>query len=112
IRPELVTIGRPPHPIGATHKDLIMRIASLSFLAFTLLASGCTDDDEPTEEPSSIVEIAQATPSLSTLVAAVQFASDGGDLVQLLASPGTLTVFAPTNAAFDALAVELTGSAT
>jgi uncharacterized surface protein with fasciclin (FAS1) repeats len=44
-------------------------------------------------------------------VAAVQFASDNDDLVNLLANPGTLTVFAPTNDAFDALAVELTGTA-
>lgn len=88
-----------------------MRLMSLSVLALATLVSGCGDDDEPTvNEPGSIVETAQATPSLSTLVAAVQFASDNDDLVTLLSSPGTLTVFAPTNAAFDALAVELTGT--
>lgn len=88
-----------------------MRLTSLSLLALATLVSGCGDDDEPiVNEPGSIVETAQATPSLSTLVAAVQFASDNDDLVNLLASPGTLTVFAPTNAAFDALAVELTGT--
>lgn len=88
-----------------------MRLTSLSLLTLATLVSGCSDDDEPiVNEPGSIVETAQATPSLSTLVAAVQFASDNGDLVNLLASPGTLTVFAPTNAAFDALAVELTGT--
>ncbi len=86
-----------------------MRLTSLSILALASLVSGCGDDDEPTvNEPGSIVETAQATPALSTLVAAVQFASDNDDLVNLLASPGTLTVFAPTNEAFDALAVELT----
>lgn len=89
--------------------------------AFALFA-GCGDDDDdsppdaapPVDAPPaavSIVATAQATPTLSTLVAAVQFASEGNDLVTLLSSPGTLTVFAPTNAAFDALAVELTGSA-
>jgi uncharacterized surface protein with fasciclin (FAS1) repeats len=88
-----------------------MRRTSLSLLALATLVSGCGEDDKPiVTAPGSIVETAQATPSLSTLVAAVQFASDNDDLVNLLASPGTLTVFAPSNAAFDALAVELTGT--
>jgi uncharacterized surface protein with fasciclin (FAS1) repeats len=57
----------------------------------------------------SIVGIATDTPSLSTLVAALKFASDNNDLVTLLDSLGTFTVFAPSNDAFDKLAVELTG---
>jgi uncharacterized surface protein with fasciclin (FAS1) repeats len=81
--------------------------ATASFLA------GCGSDDHPaTAAPVSIVATAQATPTLSTLVAVAQFASDNNDLVNLLSNPGTLTVFAPSNAAFDALAVELTGNAT
>src|SRR6185503_3534288 len=88
-----------------------MRITSLSLFTLATLLSGCGDDDEAiVNEPGSIAETAQATPSLSTLASAVQFASDNDDLVSLLASPGTLTVFAPTDAAFDALAVELTGT--
>ncbi len=87
-----------------------MRLTALSLLGFATLVSGCGDDDPVTPSPGSIVETAKATPSLSTLVAAVDFASDNGDLVDLLANPGTLTVFAPSNAAFDALAVELTGT--
>ncbi|MGE3763304.1 MAG: fasciclin domain-containing protein [Kofleriaceae bacterium] len=74
----------------------------------------CGDDESPaTDAPSaqSIAAVAQDTPELSTLVAAVQFASEGDDLLNLISNPGTLTVFAPTNAAFDALAVELTGNA-
>jgi transforming growth factor-beta-induced protein len=59
----------------------------------------------------SIVQIAASLPDFSSLVAAVQFASENGDLVQALSGPGTFTVFAPTNAAFDALARELTGDA-
>ncbi len=94
-----------------------MRTTSL--LAIALVMVGCDDDDDdgtltpdaPTTAAVSIVETAQATPSLSTLVAALQFASDNNDLVNLLSGPGPLTVFAPTNAAFDALAVELTGNA-
>jgi transforming growth factor-beta-induced protein len=46
-----------------------------------------------------IVELAQATPTLSTLVSAVVAA----DLVDTLKGTGPFTVFAPTNAAFEAL---------
>merc|ERR1711957_175519 len=49
----------------------------------------------------NIVEVAQATDSLSTLVAAVV----AGDLVTTLTSAGPFTVFAPTNDAFGALPV-------
>ena len=87
-------------------------IALTSLALFSLAACGDSEDPpiDPPPGPVSIVATAQATPSLSTLVAAVQFASDDGDLVNLLSQPGTLTVFAPSNAAFDALAVELTGN--
>jgi len=47
----------------------------------------------------NIVQLAQSVENLSTLVAAVVAA----DLANTLANPGTFTVFAPTNAAFDAL---------
>ena len=90
----------------------------LSLIATALLFAGCGGDDGGTPAPDaaptgpvSILATAKATPSLSSLVAAVEFASDNNDLVDLLSDPGTLTVFAPTNAAFDALAVELTGMA-
>jgi uncharacterized surface protein with fasciclin (FAS1) repeats len=59
----------------------------------------------------TIAEIALGNENFSTLVKAVQFASVDGDLLSILSNPGTLTVFAPTNAAFDALARELTGDA-
>lgn len=58
----------------------------------------------------TIVEIASGNENLSSLVAALGFASNDGDLVSLLSATGTFTVFAPTNAAFDALARELTGN--
>ena len=84
-----------------------------SILVSLALVTACGDDDPGSDAGTtrSIAATAQATPELSTLVAAVQFASDNDDLLDLLSNPGTLTVFAPTNAAFDALAVELTGSA-
>jgi len=47
----------------------------------------------------NVVEVAQAVPALSTLVQAVIAA----DLVTTLSGAGPFTVFAPTNAAFDAL---------
>ena len=48
---------------------------------------------------ATIVELAAATPELSTLVTAVQAAG----LVDALSARGAITVFAPTNAAFAAL---------
>lgn len=53
----------------------------------------------PTTEELNIVETAVATDDLSTLVAAVTAA----DLVGTLSGAGPFTVFAPTNAAFEAL---------
>ena len=81
-------------------------------LAFGVAA--CSDDDDgddsatteqveeaPAEEGASmdIVETAQATPDLSTLVDALVAA----ELVETLQSEGPYTVFAPTNEAFEAL---------
>ena len=89
-------------------------ISAVALTSLLTTACGDGDDDMPTPEPPaavSIVATAQATPELSSLVAAVTFASNDNDLVNLLSNPGTLTVFAPTNLAFDALAVELTGNA-
>jgi len=51
------------------------------------------------EAAQDIVDLAVATESLSTLVAAVQ----AGDLVETLKGEGPFTVFAPTNEAFAAL---------
>lgn len=51
----------------------------------------------------NIVQLAQATPELSTLVAAVQAAGLAGTL----SGTGPFTVLAPTNAAFAALLTEL-----
>jgi uncharacterized surface protein with fasciclin (FAS1) repeats len=68
------------------------------------LGACMSDDDDTTNDAttetsqsqSTIVELAQATDSLSTLVAAVVQA----ELVDTLSSEGPFTVFAPTNAAF------------
>jgi uncharacterized surface protein with fasciclin (FAS1) repeats len=78
-----------------------------------LTLAGCNDDDKNNNnnnQPKSILDTAKQTQNLSSLVAALDFASNSGDLNNLVTNPGTLTVFAPTNAAFDALARDLTGN--
>ena len=88
--------------------------------ALTLSACSSTSDEATTEESSAVVEesameeademvgeasvgtivdVASANPDFSTLVAAVSAAG----LVETLSGEGPFTVFAPTNAAFDAL---------
>ncbi|CAM1352577.1 fasciclin domain-containing protein [Tenacibaculum ascidiaceicola] len=68
------------------------------FLSFGLLTS-CSDDDPVIEKPKNIVDLAVADSNLSVLVAALQRA----DLVSALQADGPYTVFAPTDAAFQAL---------
>lgn len=63
-------------------------------LAVMLFASASSYAEEKT-----IVEIAVGNKDFSTLVTAVKAAG----LVETLSGPGPFTVFAPTNAAFDAL---------
>ena len=55
------------------------------------------------EEPQSIADIAGSNEDFTSLVAALSKA----DLVETLDSEGTFTVFAPTNAAFEALFTDL-----
>lgn len=71
------------------------RILSL-FLVFTMLLS-CSDDEDVAIDTNTIVDVAVDN-NLTSLVAAVTRA----DLVGTLSSNGSLTVLAPTNAAFDA----------
>jgi len=70
----------------------MLRAAVVGAAAFTFTAGASAQD-------MTIVETAQATDSLSTLVTAV---SEAG-LVDTLSGEGPFTVFAPNNAAFDAL---------
>ena len=81
------------------NRRTLLLATALGGSAAILQACGGGDDDE---HAPTIVELAQATPDLSILVEAVVAA----DLVDTL-SKGSLTVFAPTNAAFAALLTEL-----
>ncbi|SHI53104.1 fasciclin domain-containing protein [Wenxinia saemankumensis] len=73
---------------------MIRTFATSATLAVALGSAALAQDSEMT-----IVETAQATEDLSTLVTAVEAAG----LVETLNGEGPFTVFAPTNAAFDAL---------
>jgi transforming growth factor-beta-induced protein len=79
-----------------------------SFLFIGLLATtflACGDDDDTTPEPQlkSIAQTAAADAQFSTLVTALQRVN----LVNVLDGNGNFTVFAPTNAAFQASGINL-----
>lgn len=73
------------------------RAASFGALIFSLGAAGCGDD--PAAPELNLVETAIAAGDFTTLVAAAQAAG----LDQTLATGGPFTIFAPTDAAFEAL---------
>lgn len=81
----------------------VKNLTSVLFLGLFLsvgLLTSCSDDDDPVvEKPKTIVDVAVADSNLSILVSALQKA----DLVSALQAEGSFTVFAPTNAAFQAL---------
>lgn len=75
-------------------RSLSLLVALGSVLSF----SSCQDDvDPPKDESENIVDIASGNPDFSILVSAVSQAG----LVEALSQPGPLTVFAPTNEAFE-----------
>jgi uncharacterized surface protein with fasciclin (FAS1) repeats len=97
-----------------------LKYAAAGTLAAALFLAGCSSNDdtatapttaaaspsptmaEPSAMPSeagTIVDVAASNPDFSTLVAAVEAAG----LVETLSGTGPFTVFAPTNAAFEAL---------
>lgn len=82
------------------HLNYFQRLTMvLLFIGLPLVTSSCNDDDDDTPKGNTndtIVDVAIATPELSTLVDAIVAA----DLVDALSSTGPFTVFAPTNAAF------------
>lgn len=96
----------------------LVRLNRIVFLAlFALFILSCNDDDDNTMDPImntelTIVETAQATGDLSSLVAALVKAdvSADNDLVTTLSSTSTeFTVLAPSNEAFAELLSRLDG---
>ena len=89
-------------------KKTIIAIAAASVLLLSACGSdgstsdttvAATDETEMTTEVGTIVEVAQGNADFSTLVAAITAAGLG----DALSGEGPFTVFAPTNAAFEAL---------
>ena len=89
-------------------KKSIIAIAAASVLLLSACGSdgstsdttvAATDETEMTTEVGTIVEVAQGNADFSTLVAAITAAGLG----DALSGEGPFTVFAPTNAAFEAL---------
>ena len=76
-------------------KALIATLSAVALIVGGFAATAGAQDDDP----GTIVDVASANPDFSTLVTAVTEAG----LVETLSGPGPFTVFAPTNAAFDAL---------
>ncbi|MBQ0786955.1 MAG: fasciclin domain-containing protein [Oceanihabitans sp.] len=76
----------------------------IALFSLSLLTTSCSNDDDSsntqTTPTPNIVELAQGTPDLSSLVAALSRAD--GNLVSVLSGNGPFTVLAPTNVAFSA----------
>ncbi len=83
-------------------KLLSNKLTFLALLAFVFLFQSCDSDDNETMPevvlPTTIVDVAIATPQLSSLVAALQAADM--DLPSVLMGTGPFTVLAPSNDAF------------
>ena len=75
-------------------------VLGTSNLTAAVDAGSSTPQRKGPKDQTTIADLALATPALSTLVAALEKA----DLVDAVDARGQLTVFAPTNAAFDATA--------
>ena len=79
-------------------KNFAKLIKLTLLVATSAVMFSCSDDDNVAQESNTIAAIASRNPNFTTLVAAL----DRADLVQTLDQNGPFTVFAPTNAAFDA----------
>jgi len=94
----------------------LKRIVLLMLPIFAFLVASCSDEDDQQnlsaeQSSSSIVETAQNTEVLSSLVAALAKADENedSDLIGALSGEGPFTVFAPTNDAFGELLGALDG---
>ncbi|WP_422859403.1 fasciclin domain-containing protein [Flagellimonas sp. S174] len=93
----------------------LIRLSQITLVIFSFVLASCSDDDDGgsnTDQPTlNIVETAQATSDLSSLVSALLQADESADndLVSALSGEGPFTVFAPTDAAFSDLLAQLDG---
>jgi uncharacterized surface protein with fasciclin (FAS1) repeats len=78
-------------------RKFFLAAASVAVATMSVVAVQTTASAQ--DEPGTIVEVAAANPDFSTLVTAVTEA----ELAETLSGEGKFTVFAPTNAAFEAL---------
>lgn len=97
-------------------KNSLLKSYLLLMVLSVFTFSSCDDNEDQTtdkivEATSTIVETAQATDALSSLVAALTKADENedSDLIPALNGNGPFTVFAPTNDAFTALLQSLDG---
>lgn len=96
-------------------KNLGKLLKSTAIVMLLVFATSCSDDDNDDPviivEDDNIVETAQNTSSLSSLVSALAKAdeSSNNDLITALSSEGPFTVLAPTNDAFTNLLARLDG---
>ncbi|MDW5287496.1 fasciclin domain-containing protein [Formosa sp. PL04] len=85
----------------------------VALFSLVLVVTSCDSDDDGVKvmEENNIVETAQETSDLSSLVSALIMADkeDDSDLVGTLSGDGPFTVFAPTNQAFTNLLNQLDG---
>ncbi len=79
--------------------DIMATNGVIHVIDAVILPPSMTEAAEMAEPTMSIAEIAAGNPDFSTLVAAL----DAAGLVETLSAEGAYTVFAPTNAAFEAL---------
>lgn len=86
------------------------RIAAVLVSVFAASAAvGCADPEVPDREEvqASVIDTVHMDFDLHTFHAAYQLTAEDTGFDATLTAPGSYTLFAPTNAAFDALAVEM-----
>jgi transforming growth factor-beta-induced protein len=93
----------PDHVNGTVNKSKMknnFRFLFMFCIAASLMGLSSCDDDDDNRPGQNVVQLAQGNDNLSTLEAAlVKFP----DLVTTLSGSGQVTVFAPTNDAFENL---------
>ncbi len=89
-------------------KNLFIHVFTWALVSALLV--GCRKDDNKQtddEQRQNIVQIAQGNSDFSILVQALTRPDLSTNFAEVLSGPGPFTVFAPTNAAFQALLAEL-----